>query len=502
MRITATHITVDPRDELAWKAICEWPSRSNINFSDYTDDYAELTRWFLWDKVGRAIRFSSDSQSFALERKLFEVSNCLPGTSTFTSSFDRTRLTTQLSSFFSFFRKKPEQQIQHVSDFIRRKGPLVYVPVLSGRLKNAAGELIRENMCQVATGYCETIEGAAVFRPNVTVHPDDDVTMMLYNAIIDGLKGFDITLMSCDKAMLRTQISTLTSHVKYVRAELETLEPDAIIVHGDNHPPFQAYVLSARKMGIPVIMLQHGLDCEHRYLDEAYASNIAVWGGERLTRYRNKSIWQPHISVTGNPEYDCLRPPSKIDPAGNYWLWLTRPHTPEKCYAPSRTPDEGLALFYALIDAVKKSPGSRLVIKAHPYDYAALYGRLILEQGLHDVVEISGQTVQELVPHASLIITEDSSAGLDALFAGKPVVHAHFVESAPVIPFVEYGAALPGFTKEQLVESILRISAFDYEQAQGFLAGQVQFIRDFAGLCDGNAGKRFVQYVSEIICQK
>lgn len=502
MRITATHLNVDPRDELAWKAICEWPTRSNFNFSDYTDDYAELTRWFLWDKVGRAIRFSSDSHSFALERELIEVSNCLPVTSSVESSFIRTRLTPQLSRFFSLIRRRPEQQIQPFSDFQRCPGALVYVPVLSDRLRNATGELIREKMCQVATGYCETIAGAAVFRPNITVHPDDDMTMMLYNAIIDGLKEFDITMMSCDEATLRTQISTLTSHVKSVRAELEALQPDAILVHGDNHPPFQAYVLSARKMGIPVIMLQHGLDCEHRYLDEAYASNIAVWGGQRLTRYRNKSTWQPHISVTGNPEYDQFRPPTKINSVGNYWLWLTRPHTPEKCYAPSRTPDEGLALLNALIDAVKKLPGARLVIKAHPYDYSALYERIVLDQGLQGVVEISGQTVHELIPHASLVITEDSSAGLDALFAGKPLVHAHFAESAPAMPFVEYGAALSGFTREQLVESILCISALDYKQTQGFLAGQIEFIRDFAGPCDGNAGKRFVQYVGEIVCQK
>ena len=47
-------------------------------------------------------------------------------------------------------------------------------------------------------------------------------------------------------------------------------------------------------------MLQHGLDGEHRCLDEAYASAIAVWGPNRQSRYRRASRRQPDsLVVTG-----------------------------------------------------------------------------------------------------------------------------------------------------------------------------------------------------------
>ena len=503
MKVTVTNNYLDQLDKLAWKATCEWSSMSDTNIRGNCDDYAELSRWFLWDKVGRAIRFSSGLQSVVFEKELIKdatISPVIPSGASF--SYPK-KLRHQLNRLFSLFNNRPEEQTTQASSFQRRAGPLVYVPVLSDRLKNSADEMIRKNICQVAFRYAlQPIEGAELFQTPIESHPDHDTAASVYFSIIDGLKGFGVNLLAGDATTLRAQIINLTAQAKSVQAELEILRPDAILMHGDNHPPFQVYILAARKMGIPTIMLQHGLDCEHRYLDEAYASAIAVWGPERLHRYREKSTLQPNISVTGNPEYDHLRAPVRIDTSGDYWLWVTRPHTPVKCYAPSRTPEEGTRIFYSLIEALQKAPGARLVIKPHPYDYRDQYAQIIMDQGLHARVDLSMLDVHDLFPRASLVITEDSSAGLDAMFAGKPLIHAHFAESTPTMPFVDYGAALPGFTNDQLVESILRADDLDEVEAQVFLRGQIDFIRDFAGLCDGSSGKRFVDFVKEILCQK
>jgi len=108
--------------------------------------------------------------------------------------------------------------------------------------------------------------------------------------------------------------------------------------------------------------------------------------------------------------------------------------------------------------------------------------------------------VNKLVPFASIVISEDSTAALDAMINGKPLIHSHFATSQPTMPFVDYGAALPGYCKEGLIESILRIIAFNDTEAQVFLAGQIDFLRDYAGPCDGNATNRFVDFVGKIIC--
>jgi len=50
------------------------------------------------------------------------------------------------------------------------------------------------------------------------------------------------------------------------------------------------------------------------------------------------------------------------------------------------------------------------------------------------------------------------------------------------------------------VDSVLRAEVLGEVEAQIFLRGQINFVQDFAGLCDGEAGKRFVDFVEEILC--
>jgi hypothetical protein len=94
-----------------------------------------------------------------------------------------------------------------------------------------------------------------------------------------------------------------------------------------------AHIMAARRRGIPSISIQHGLDCERGFHSEAYADAGAVWGPNRMERYRKHSVHQPApMEVVGNPDYASLQKPTELDPRGDYWLWVTRPHSPIKCY--------------------------------------------------------------------------------------------------------------------------------------------------------------------------
>lgn len=485
-----------PEDIRAWKATSEWSSVTTALADKGAEDYAELSRWFLWDKVGRAIRLTADSPSAAFERSL--LFNFQPPSQTDSVLH---RLRRRCRRLLSANRSDVQLPARAAVDFKRKSIPLVYVPVLSDRLKSAAAGLLDSKFCQVVVRHNNAaLSGVDLFSLKENCAPDFELSDLVYEAIVDGLDKFNVRLLEQNAILLRAQLRDLTGQVRSARAEIEILQPDAILVHGDNHPPFQAYVMEARRAGIPAIMLQHGLDCEHFYLDEAYASAIAVWGAARMNRYREKSIRQPQIAVTGNPAYDQFRPSTTILPSGDYWLWLTRPHTPEKCYAPSRLPGEGVAIFHALVAALAQAPEARLIIKPHPYDYWQIYEQLIANHALEARISLSHKEPYELLPAASIVIAEDSTAGMDAMLYGKPLVHAHFAASIPVVPFVEYRAALPGFSKEELIASLL----YAQSVSAGLLSlhsGQIDFLRDFAGPLDGNATNRFVAFVREIACQ-
>ena len=88
---------------------------------------------------------------------------------------------------------------------------------------------------------------------------------------------------------------------------------------------------------------------------------------------------------------------------------------------------------------------------------------------------------------------------METFFWGKPLVHAHFAESSPVLPFVEYGSAWPGFSPGELKDSLLAATERMKSDNDRLLDGQRAFLRDHAGPCDGKATERVISFLEEVL---
>jgi hypothetical protein len=141
----------------------------------------------------------------------------------------------------------------------------------------------------------------------------------------------------------------------------------------------------------------------------------------------------------------------------------------------------------------------RLKIKAHPADTVAVYASAIEEQRMGDRVELVTGALEDWLPRASLVISEDSTAGMDAMVFGKPLVHAHFAHSEPVLPFVGFGAALPGFSPEELTDSLGRAQGMDSVALTAMHQGQSAFLDDFAGPMDGKQFERVADFLGRML---
>lgn len=508
--ISLTELSVDELDLYAWEAICNWPEYTDVQIMKDELNYAELTRYFLWDKVGRAIRREIDSEGVAFEANMLDQ-NAEPKTTReqhHTLSWIK-EVKTPIRSAICWGR----DTLNDLGIYLElrwqaylKKAQILYVPYPSPRLENAVVTLAKSRFITLLDrnsqldGYDRSYQTK---MPQKIEQPDLMYTERLFQGILKGLRAQRIELLTSDSEHLRNQIVQQARQVNLAKAELCVFRPDGVLVHGDNHPPHQNYVLVARRDGVPSIMIQHGLDCERYYHDDAYASTIAVWGKARVQRYQQDSKRQPDfMNITGNPQYDHLSLPEKIDSGGKYWLWVTRPHMPDKCYAPSRRPQEGLDILEALLSALIAIPNARLVIKPHPYDYANLYQDYIARSEVADRVKILNTDVQTLIPGTKTVISEDSTAGMEAMFGGKVVVHVHFAESSPTMPFVEYMAALPAFSAEMLQESLRHAECLTPGECNRMIEGQREFITDHAGPCDGEAAQRVISFISDVLLGK
>jgi hypothetical protein len=457
-------------------------------------DYATLIRFFLWDKVPRALRKQSDPEGFRFEEQLLanrQVSLARP------------------SLALTEWLKRPIRPLYRLRDKVRLRlqagqNPVLYAPYRHDRLKASLQALSQDNDLTIATPYIRSPQyqaGLPLHLPRRGMNlADRDYATALHAGVIQGLQQQGITLLPQDQDWLGLQIFHQLGHIRQVEAELAHVQPQAILVFSDNHYPMQEYVHVANRAGIPTIMLQHGLDCEHYCLEDAYASVIAVWGEARRQRYQHHSVPQPdRIQVTGNPEYDAIQLPETLNTHGDYWLWVSRPHHPDKCFSPSRHPQEGVMILEALLQAVQRSPETRLLIKPHPYDYTELYRTLVECHQLSDRVSITTDRVSSLLPQASLVLSEDSTAGLEAMFAGKILIHVHFAPSPPTLPFVAYQAALPAYSPDMLKEALQQATQLTAIELQQMQQGQRQFIQDYAGPCDGQAHRRVLELIRDVV---
>lgn len=345
--------------------------------------------------------------------------------------------------------------------------------------------------------------------PSVPLHPEsapDRVTMARFrNALAAGLAAEGLDLNAQDRNGILAEARWEAGRIKAIHRVLDRLRPDALLLHDDTSPEGLTLALVGTARGLPVLTLAHGLDCQRFYLDPVYASHKLVWGPARAARLHGTAealgAVSGQVRVTGNPGHDGLSVPAAPATQGTGWLWVTRPHTPRKCILPGRCAVEGADILDALLRALAAHPAATLTIKPHPNDYARVYEAQIARAGLGDRARVSHSPLAQLLPAARVVISEDSTAALDACLAGKPLVYSHFAPTPPVLPLEVYNAALPGRDPDSLTQSLARLDAGDNTLSARLFEGQARFIAAEAGPLDGCASARVRDVISEVLWQ-
>jgi hypothetical protein len=441
-------------DKLAHQLICDWPSY--IDFDSVLEgiDYSLIVRFYLWDKVGRALRIQNGIDYG--EASVYEEEvNKYPFYSTpmYANGNHRKRL---------FSNKK-----------------IIFIPFQTYHTNVLIPELLKYKGAKVVSKQeTKVLPSQNVIKDKKPIRTQE-YSFKLFNAIIASLDTKGVRLIDVDLALLERQIKGTIEISALAQRELEKVNPNLLYVPSDNHPPFINYVLVANEMGIPTLTYQHGLDCEHYYLDDCFAENIAVWSENRRNRYVTDSRFQPRNYFTiGNhlmatPENNNIRSPKQT------LLFITRPHRPIKCYAPSRNYREGLEIFKILLLFLADNEDITLLVKLHPMDLESLYKNEIANRLIKERVAFTNKKLEEIFPNVSAVITEDSTAGAESMRYHLPCVHAHLAKSEPVLPFASYNAALPGTDKEEILRSLATVFNLSGEEYDRMILGQEKFVNDF-----------------------
>jgi hypothetical protein len=439
-------------DKLAYHLVCNW--HKEVDFNPVRDgiDVSLIIRFYLWDKVGRAIRIANridlgEEKAYAKETTLYPFYHT-PFIAN--GNYKRKWLSRKKILFMPFRAPK---------SLVNILGAHAKVKIISKDLQG----LIADDQIIISpqSSSNETWAGE------------------MFLAIEKALMKYEFQLVDQDKLLLKEQINGAIAITDLAEKELREYSPNGVFVHSDNHPPFINYVLVANKLDIPTFTYQHGLDCEHYYLDDSFADFVGVWSENRKSRYLSDSeSIAKEYRVVGNFLLAANQPNTSLKTNVEV-LYVSRPHKPIKCYSPSRNHMEGEQIVEALLLFLKNNKEVRLTIKPHPMDASERYVDLIENEGLENRVTITNKTLAVILQDATIVVTEDSTAGAEAMKHHITVVHAHFAKSTPVLPFVSYKSALPGFNSIQLLDSMDKAMRLSEEEKILFAKNQDAFCEDF-----------------------
>lgn len=259
--------------------------------------------------------------------------------------------------------------------------------------------------------------------------------------------------------------------VHFMRRVFDELRPHVVI--GTNSPRSeQAALQVAVERGIPSVGMVDlfGMDSDTYVMRAVKPDYTCVIAESVRQRLLERGFAPEGVRVTGNPAFDGLFDPSNTAQA---LAFLGRKGWQDKkvilnagAWEPQAHPDTDIpagrsfpiSIEGILREYVRSRPDTALVIRYHPGDWFE-YPRLPEEPRVH-FSEPPNEPIHPLILAASVITNTNSTVGLEAAVAGKPVVS---IENSPSVhvwfSLAKLGVSYPSPTHRELPATLDRVLA-------------------------------------------
>jgi UDP-N-acetylglucosamine 2-epimerase len=267
-------------------------------------------------------------------------------------------------------------------------------------------------------------------------------------------------------------------------------------------------VLAAQRHRTPTVYVQHGLLSEtFRTQPSLPHTRFLVFSEHAREQIAASGVAREAVEVVGHAGYDALarretehpeaaRLRSLTDGAQRVLLLLTQP-------------DEGLrglaggAWIEHALEAATRIDGCRVIVKVHPRDRrASAYAALAAELGGDvRIVPHAEAKLPQLWPLCDAVALGYSTAALEAVIVGKPVVSINLTGADDCYPFAASGAVLAARTPGEILP-LLRAALTDEQTRQQLMQRRAEFIERHVGPLDGRAAERMARIILDIARQR
>ncbi|MDD5129528.1 MAG: CDP-glycerol glycerophosphotransferase family protein [Candidatus Omnitrophica bacterium] len=286
---------------------------------------------------------------------------------------------------------------------------------------------------------------------------------------------------------------------------LEEHKPALIVSADDADQRHRIFSLLARKKGIPALLVQQGL-CHKDYPEWLFFSHtmVAAMGQASADDMISQGVPPEKIMVTGNPGFDQF---SFIEPEAVAFLrkrlgvldnekmvlFACQPYY----VGVFNTPQIRSQMIEAIAQAAGSLKNIKLVVKPHPADNVRQLKKL-LDKSPQAVMVDRKMDISPLIKACDVLVTFFSTAALQALYAGKPVINVEFPDSSGNNIYSESGATRVARSTGEIIKCLQDLIQYRVEDP-GYETNRQLFLRKMLHFPDGLASERVLKVVAEML---
>lgn len=305
------------------------------------------------------------------------------------------------------------------------------------------------------------------------------------------------------RRLFMRQFPMVAVEIEAVRHLLANHQVKGLLLTVDAHHGGRLFVAVSNKLGIPSIVIQHGVTAGEVGYVPVYATRFAAWGEYSKRWLIKKGVPPEKVIVTGQPRFDRL---ANFKPKISREDLCQRLDIPESHYLVLWIMDpisdaENNIVLRMLLKAISTMTSISLIIRPHP-GMSRLHWLQNQIQG-QAKVRISSSTfdLYDVLKAMDVIIIQQSTVGLEALLLEKPVVKFDPLTKDDLVPYAQYGAVLTANNESELREALEKLLQPQAQIMNELAEGRRRFLEAYLYAIDGNSSLRVAHALQELMIQ-
>jgi hypothetical protein len=295
----------------------------------------------------------------------------------------------------------------------------------------------------------------------------------------------------------------IITNINFLTSLLRDKKFKMVVLRNDVKELERTVIFTSRLIDMPSVVIQHGVMAEPNGHSALLADKFLAWGKASVDWYRKFGNSDDKFHITGNLHFDSLlnwRPCltrrkicKKLNLDAHKSIILFASQQINK-FSSFWTDDLFLVLTHKLLSALCRLKDTQLIIKADPYEDLEPYKKMISCDGYCKTICLKNFNIYTLIYICDLVITLDSTVGLEAMFFDKPLIAVNLTKREDRVPYAKNGAAIGVYRESDLIPAI-KTALTDNEAIAQLKNKREKFIEDYAYALDGRAGERILSFI-------